>query len=416
MRIGFSTTPNVREILASLGRTEDVVFSPCGQRLAVVGFISGSIAIFDIAIEATATGKSIFLTSGSLVAAPDLKSPHGIAFVDEETVVVANRDGDLCLFGIVSDAAAPALQPAPLLIVSANEHSLLDGPGSVRIIQLGHDRYRMYVCNNSGDSLTTHILARRNNRWFVEEDKLLLKQWLDIPDGVAISHDQRWIVISNHNSHSGLLYELAADLRPNSDPTGILRGIKFPHGVVFFNDGRHIFMADAGAPYIHLYSSSDGNWMGVHDPKASLRVLDSASFQRGRDNPQEGGPKGLDLDKASGILVTTTKTQALAFFDISNLIACSDGSQSKLLNYIADTDPLQAPVLAALDVGYELEWQRLATDARLETQRLERASQAEAKLAEFRASSAWRIAYALHRVLRYLQRKLKLSHKQEAKL
>jgi len=48
--------------------------------------------------------------------------------------------------------------------------------------------------------------------------------------------------------------------------------------------------------------------------------MDDAVFERGQHNPQEGGPKGLDLDTSSKILVLTSECQPLAFFDVPVLL------------------------------------------------------------------------------------------------
>jgi hypothetical protein len=43
--------------------------------------------------------------------------------------------------------------------------------------------------------------------------------------------------------------------------------------------------------------------------------MDQERFIRGRHSPQEGGPKGLDIEASSGILAVTCKSLPLAFFD-----------------------------------------------------------------------------------------------------
>ena len=50
--------------------------------------------------------------------------------------------------------------------------------------------------------------------------------------------------------------------------------------------------------------------------------------REGRRNPEEGGPKGLDIDAGSKVLVVTSECQPLAFFDMPALlqIALAGGS------------------------------------------------------------------------------------------
>jgi hypothetical protein len=52
MRIEVSASPNVKAVLARLGRTEDVTFSPSGRRLAVAGFGHNTVLILDVALDA----------------------------------------------------------------------------------------------------------------------------------------------------------------------------------------------------------------------------------------------------------------------------------------------------------------------------------------------------------------------------
>jgi hypothetical protein len=117
-----------------------------------------------------------------------------------------------------------------------------------------------------------------------------------------------------------LLYENSPALNPEAEPDGILRGVMYPHGLRFSADGRHLFVADAGAPYLHIYAQDSDQWRGVHHPMASVRVMNDAVFEKGRYNPEEGGPKGLDLDAGSKILVVTSEFLPLAFFEVPALL------------------------------------------------------------------------------------------------
>ena len=51
-----------------------------------------------------------------------------------------------------------------------------------------------------------------------------------------------------------------------------------------------------------------------------MRVVDDATFVRGRKNQAEGGPKGLDVEGRSGVLAITLEEQALAFFDLESVV------------------------------------------------------------------------------------------------
>ncbi len=125
-----------------------------------------------------------------------------------------------------------------------------------------------------------------------------------------MNRERRWIAISNHNTHSVLLYENTPRLSQHSEPDGVLRNLNYPHGVRFTPDDNFILVADAGAPYVNVYAKEGGSWKGNRKPVTSFRVMDETTYMRGRRNPQEGGPKGIDIDNDMTVLVMTCDEQA----------------------------------------------------------------------------------------------------------
>src|SRR5512145_1824787 len=73
--------------LRTLGRTEDLRFSPSGRRLAIACYTSARIAELDLGDA----GPRVAVTAIELVDSEALREPHGIDFVDEDTLAVANR-------------------------------------------------------------------------------------------------------------------------------------------------------------------------------------------------------------------------------------------------------------------------------------------------------------------------------------
>ena len=115
-QIGFEAPENVRKVIASLGRTEDVKFSPSNRRLAVVGHWTHRIAVFDVAIDPSRNPKSVAITNVTEIASSDLKSPHGLDFIDDNTIIVANRGGEACIFELPSQTGGLCeLQPFAVL-------------------------------------------------------------------------------------------------------------------------------------------------------------------------------------------------------------------------------------------------------------------------------------------------------------
>lgn len=316
----FTATDAVRNAIASAGRTEDVKFSPDGRRLAVARFNDDRCLLVDVDIDVASGRSCIRLRNLTEIASPDIRKPHGLAFLDSVTLIVANREGSLKIFRL------PPRGPRPGSMTLHAE--AMDGeaafekentPGSVAVSPLGGDRYDILACNNYADNVTLHRLAG-GERMKVVRNKVLLERGLNLPDGVAVSPDGRWIAISNHNTGSVLMYRNNPRLDRASDPTGSLVGAGYPHGIRFTSDGQFVFVADAGAPVVHVFFAIGGGWRGTREPMASLRVLDEAAFLRGRTNPQEGGPKGIDIDAGMRVLAMTCEERPLAFFDLRSML------------------------------------------------------------------------------------------------
>jgi hypothetical protein len=375
LELPYTAPPRVIDAVASLGRTEDVRFSPSNRRLAVASFHRNRIAVFDVDIASSSGAARITLPGGVELSSPALQWPHGVDFIDDDTLLVTSRKGDVALFGVpAGERDVPSHQVLPMARWPADRATLLNAPGSVAVTRVDDDACEVLICNNSGHTVTRHLLAHDAART-LRRSEVLLQKYLDIPDGVSVSPDRRWIAVSNHTPHNVLLYENRPTLNADSEPDGILRHVHYPHGVRFSADGGHLFVADAGAPYLHVYAPGPDQWRGVRHPLATVRIMDDAAFERGRFNPQEGGPKGLDLDASSRVLVVTSECQPLAFFDVRALLelALAGGS---------------AREQSILSIGHEL---ALLRESR---RRAEKATEADV----LRNSRSWRITAPLRRL------------------
>jgi hypothetical protein len=132
------------------------------------------------------------------------------------------------------------------------------------------------------------------------------------------------------------MYRNTTLLNEHTEPDGILRGVRYPHGLRFCSDDRYILVADAGTPYVHVYEKDQFGWAGVRNPFKSVRILTDERFLEGHESTQDGGPKGIDIDRSTSILVTTCKVQPLAFFDLAgildNISVIGDEEQKALEN------------------------------------------------------------------------------------
>ena len=79
---------DVRERLAALGRTEDIRLSPSGRRLAIACYAIDRIAVGEIELSP----GGVRLRRLKPLSSPVVRHPHGVDFVDDDTLVVASRE------------------------------------------------------------------------------------------------------------------------------------------------------------------------------------------------------------------------------------------------------------------------------------------------------------------------------------
>ena len=362
--------------LAAMGRTEDVRFAPGGRRLAVACYTRERIAVADVEITTGAGTPYVVLRRLEELSSSALREPHGLGFLDDETVIVANRSGSLAVFRIPPGAGSGEVTPVRL-----HEHGsveLLHSPGSVDVRPLPGGGHELVTCNNWADTVTRHTLDADHS---LSPGEVAAQRWLDLPDGVAFSDDGQWLAVSNHNTHSVLVYECIS-LHEHADPIGVLRGVRYPHGLRFADDDRHLFVADAGAPHLHVFARSDDDWHGAAYPTATIRVMDDDTFARGHRNPKEGGPKGVDVHPTAGVVVVTAECLPLAFFDLAAALDREgehDGVRGTLVPYEL----------------HALEERERIKDA---------AADAKAELAAFQRTKVWRLTRPARRVYAALLR------------
>lgn len=318
-KLDISAPSRIRGAIAALGRTEDIKFSPNNRRLAVAQFNDDRVCIFEISITPPQHGGYVEINSFVDISSPQLKGPHGLEFLDDQHFVVANRYGMTCIFAIpVGTSHRCELEPVAAIDPGDS------GPGAIAVSQCA-EGHEVWICNNFSNDVTR--LVRTKSGHSGESPSVVIKKWLDIPDGIAVSQDSRWIAVSNHNTHSVLIFKNGPALSQETNPIGVLQDVSYPHGLSFTADSRFILVADAGSPYVVVYGNRSLEWDGVHKPALSIRVLTDEEFRRHRPNRQEGGPKGIDIDSTMSVLATTCEAQPIAFFDLHRILRqASDGA------------------------------------------------------------------------------------------
>lgn len=367
MEIEYTASEKTRAAIARLGRTEDVQFSPDGSRLAVAAFDQNRLLILETEENWEVDPPTINLKNAIQVESDTFRQPHGLCWIDERTIVVANRNGLLAIFELPELRTSDRIQLSPIRSLGGEANDLLATPGSVSVVPVGPDLFEIAVCNNYVHHVSRHVVDRRAG-YAVIASEVLVHDGLAVPDGVAYSPSGRWIAISNHGHHNVLLFRNDRQLGPASHPNAVLCALNYPHGLRFVENGRSILVADAGAPFVHLYRS-DGDWNGDLQPVASVRVLSQESFRRGNSDPAQGGPKGVDVARNGKLMVVSCEEEPFAFFDVRDLLeqqdpanlsnAEAERARDALLRYMAFDQTTLDEATAAIRRATDLEIGRM---------------------------------------------------------
>lgn len=361
----WTADPDALRALQGIGRTEDVHLSPDNRRLALVGHLQHRLLVLGVRWTPGAGAPGIHLHSPQQVESSALAHPHGAFWIDDQTLMVANRQGDAPLLHIPAatpDTAHLLLEPMACLRAGGAE-SEVHTPGSVSVVTLPGGLLDVLLCNNYAHHVSRWLIDATNGHRPLARTRLLA-HGLRIPDGVAQSQGGRWIAVSNHDDHSVHVYEDTPTLGPDSRPAAVLRGLNYPHGLRWTADARFLLVADAGLPFVHVYERRSDRWEGQHQPVTTLRVLDDERFRRAHDDPQEGGPKGLDLAADGRTLLTTTLEQPLAFFDLAPVLGVGDPP----ITADGDCTGLASPFRLLADRLRQADAQLQATQTRMQEQ------------------------------------------------
>lgn len=311
--VRFAASPEFQTVLDGLARTEDVRFTPDGQRIAIAGFARNTILILELCPP-----PALEIVGSLELHHAGINEPHGLDWLDTNRLAVANRQGAVQVLGIPSARRGCHIADAEELtcVAKVNPWHEIKSPGSVAIERhSGH--LGMWVCNNYAHRVSYHRLKDKCGRVSVARNQIAIAKDLAVPDGVSISNDGAFMAISNHDTHQVFMYAITKPGRAKR--IGQLEHIDFPHGLRFLPGGHTLIVADAGQPFLHVFQTKNG-WEGDHRPIRHVRVLDDATYLEGRYNIQEGGTKGIDVDNARGIVATTCELQTLQLFHLKDVI------------------------------------------------------------------------------------------------
>ena len=326
IKLELQTSSNIAHAISQIGRTEDVKFSPDERRLAIAGLGTNRVVLIDIELKhaiGASAGPRVVVTGFTELRSPCLAQPHGLAFIDDDHIVVANREGSVQVFRL--PIPAPGIhrlevEPVQVLVGTEDVEGFMS-PGSVAVVRTAPDVHELIVCNNYSNRVTRWLIDSRSHRTLSGE--VLLTAGLNIPDGVAVSDDHRWIAISNHDTHEVLLFDQSSN--GSKAAVGSLGNVNRPHGLRFVLGDELVLLADAAMPCVHVFARGKDDWRGSREPVAVVRVMDDETYLRGVVD--EGGPKGLDVAQVGRVVVVTSEHQPLAFFDLSAFVDEPEGQQ-----------------------------------------------------------------------------------------
>lgn len=315
----FKPSPMVEERLRTLGRTEDVVFSPDQVRLAIAGFNENKVLILGIKIAGENGVMSVLSEECVELRCREFQRPHGLCWIDDHTLVIANRRKDVIVVSVpdVSDRGN-VVEVEPLLRLSEGGEDIVGSPGSVAVSRLGDQHLEFLVCNNYRNYISRHII-HRGNGFEVIAGHRFFEHGLKVPDGIAVTTDGKLVAVSNHDGRRVDLFRNDGGSTTHSPPVLSLGVPHYPHGVRFAMDDRILLVADAGAPFVHVYARSGDAWNAAPGPVESIRVMDDDSFRRGQKTPKEGGPKGLDILADGSLVVISCEEVPIAFLDFRSV-------------------------------------------------------------------------------------------------
>lgn len=301
-------------------RSEDLRFSPSGRRM-LVAVTNGVLLLFEV----DTTARPVLVEFVSELSSAALAGPHGVDWLSEDEIIVANRRGTLALFRL-----PPRGRPAPRAELTLIDHVQTDwfgapgetrelhgrtiatGPGSVRVrgdVAL--------VCCNHTNTVTAHRIGRTAGGPTCDRGRLVASSGIEVPDGVAHSPDGAWFAVSDHDNRRVLVY-------PADGGTAVAElthpALKVPHGLTFDAGGSALLVADAGGPDLFAFDSIRPRWSETtaHHIRSAVphRVFDRVQAETPAPvRALEGGVKGIDIAPDGRTVASTCRGQTLAFFE-----------------------------------------------------------------------------------------------------
>jgi hypothetical protein len=300
-------------------RTEDAKFSPSGRLLVMVP--KKAILIFSI----DTSSRPIRINRYAELHSSSLAFPHGVDFLSEDIIVVANREGWVTFYripGVDEWEASMNIEPIHELesiwfgpkgaTRMSGDRSVRCGPGAVRV----HGN-RLFIGTNYLNTVTVHPFQLHQGTIETGDGALMAQAGLELPDGLALTRDGRWMAVSD-TGHNRVVVYRCADNAQSCELRDVNLGA--PHGLCFDPTGRRLYVSDAGERFLHVFTSADGAWSSSAERSAfKLPAVEMEVLRKTKESvaeqfrPLVGGLKGIDLDPAGRVMATTCLHQTLRF-------------------------------------------------------------------------------------------------------
>ena len=151
--------------IGRLGRTEDVRLSPSGRRLAIAGYLANRVLVVDLHVDLDGAAPRIVLSGGLEVSSRSFDHPHGVCWLDDRTLIVANRFADIGIFELPGNGVSGAITRDPVRTIGADRRDLVKTPGSISAFPIGLGLVELLVCNNFVHHVSRHLIDRRVSYW-----------------------------------------------------------------------------------------------------------------------------------------------------------------------------------------------------------------------------------------------------------
>jgi hypothetical protein len=310
-------TPEVAQAMAGIGQAEDVVFSADARRVAIAGFRRDTVVVLDIEVAA-GSPPTVTVTGCTTIRCLSFNEVHGVALLDD-VLMVANRRGAVEAVRLPppADGVAEVLA-TPLFTLSARGPAKIARPGSVRATRLATGLFEVVVCHAYSRTVTRHLVDAVEGR-SLRDEVVLTEGALAIPDSIALSSDDRWMAISNHDTHTVVVYDLSLPPTTDAEPVATLRGMKHPHGLFFTTDDAALVVVDSWSPLATVFERGP-TWSGERTPDLTVQLMSDEMFASRSQNIGDGGNKGAGIHPSGLVIGITSEQRPIEFFDTREVL------------------------------------------------------------------------------------------------